>query len=65
MPDQNLTCRDCNGQFVFTEGEQSFFQEKGFTPPTRCAECRKRRKAEKMSSGFSGGGGGGRSRRDW
>lgn len=71
MPDQTLVCRDCNGQFTYTEGEQQFFQEKGFTPPTRCADCRRRRKAEKMTSGGGGGGnygggGGGRGRsRDW
>jgi len=58
-------CSDCNNQFTFTEGEQEFFQQKGFTPPTRCADCRARRKAEKMASGGGGsyggsGGGGGR-----
>ncbi len=66
MPDQTLTCTDCSTQFTFTEGEQTFFQEKGFTPPTRCPDCRRRRKAEKMNSGnfggssSSGGGRGGR-----
>lgn len=73
MPDIMLTCKDCNSEFAFTEGEQTFFNEKGFTPPTRCSECRRRRKAEKMngggggssfgdsggSRGFGGGGGGG------
>ena len=57
MPDQTLTCSDCSSSFVFTEGEQAFFQDKGFTPPTRCADCRRRRKAEKMSNGSGGGGG--------
>ena len=32
MPDQTLNCSDCSTQFTFTEGEQTFFQEKGFTP---------------------------------
>jgi len=58
-----MVCRDCNNQFTFTEGEQSFYQEKGFTPPIRCTDCRRRRKAEKMSSG--GYGGGGRSNNNW
>lgn len=71
MPDTTLTCSDCSCQFTFTEGEQEFFQTKGFTPPTRCPDCRRRRKAEKMagggggstfSSGSGGGGGRGRSR---
>lgn len=64
MPDKTLICSDCNTQFTFTEGEQDFFNQKGFTPPTRCADCRRRRKAEKMAGGggggYSGGGGGGR-----
>ena len=61
MPDSTLVCSDCSTQFTFTEGEQEFFRSKGFTPPTRCADCRSRRKAEKMSGGDSGGGyGGGR-----
>ncbi|MEI7833779.1 MAG: zinc-ribbon domain-containing protein [bacterium] len=57
MPDQTLVCSDCQAQYTFTEGEQSFFKEKGFTPPPRCADCRRRRKAEKMNSGGGGGGG--------
>jgi len=69
MPDQTLVCKDCSAEFTFTEGEQSFFQQKGFTPPTRCADCRRRKKAEKMTStsgGFGGGFGGGRDRdRGW
>ena len=59
MPDQILTCNDCQSQFTFTEGEQAFFKERGFTPPVRCPECRRRRKAEKMSGGGGGGFGGG------
>lgn len=70
MPDQTLVCRDCNAEYVFTEGEQAFYQEKGFSAPIRCSECRRRRKAEKMSGGSYGGGnsygGGGRGQsRGW
>jgi len=57
MPDTTLHCTDCNNQFTFTEGEQDFFSQKGFTPPTRCPECRRRRKAEKMNSGGGDRGG--------
>jgi len=75
MPDQILTCSDCSNTYTFTEGEQTFFKDKGFNPPTRCPDCRRRRKAEKMmrTGGDSFGGGdrgdrggdrGGRSR-DW
>lgn len=45
--DKNLTCRDCGSEFVFTEGEQQFYKEKGFdNDPVRCAACRKARKEQ-------------------
>ena len=45
MADKTLTCRDCGSEFVFTEGEQEFYKEKGFeNEPTRCPACRKARK---------------------
>ena len=47
MPDKNLTCKDCNKEFVFTEGEQEFYAEKGLqNEPQRCPECRKAKKAQ-------------------
>ncbi len=39
-PDIKLLCRECNKQFLFTEGEQEFYNRKGFTYPSRCPECR-------------------------
>ncbi|CAN5779943.1 zinc-ribbon domain containing protein [soil metagenome] len=65
MSDQTLTCRDCGQQFVFTAGEQAFYQERGFTPPMRCQDCRSKRKADRNAnsgsydSGAYGSGGGG------
>jgi DNA-directed RNA polymerase subunit RPC12/RpoP len=48
MADRNITCKDCGKEFVFTEGEQAFYKEKGFeNDPVRCPECRKARKAQK------------------
>lgn len=45
--DQTLTCRDCGKEFTWTAGEQEFYQQKGFTnPPSRCPECRSKKKAE-------------------
>ena len=42
MADKTLVCSDCGNEFVFTEGEQAFYAEKGFTnEPKRCPECRK------------------------
>lgn len=48
-------CRDCNGDFVFTAGEQDFFSTKGFTPPNRCKACRDKRKAEKEQGSVNQG----------
>ena len=48
MADKTLTCADCGKEFVFTEGEQAFYEEKGFTnEPKRCPECRKARKQQR------------------
>jgi hypothetical protein len=48
MPDQTLTCVDCQTQFQFTERDQEFFAEKGFTPPKRCKPCRDIKKQNKV-----------------
>jgi DNA-directed RNA polymerase subunit RPC12/RpoP len=48
MEDRNITCKDCGKEFVFTEGEQAFYKEKGFeNDPVRCPACRRSRKAER------------------
>jgi len=61
MPDKTLTCRDCGQTFVFTQSEQDFYAQKGFTnEPSRCPDCRAARKASRGDS--YGGGGGGASR---
>jgi hypothetical protein len=39
--DQTLACRDCGTSFVFTRGEQEFYERKGFAnAPSRCPDCR-------------------------
>lgn len=51
MPDKTLVCKDCGKEFVFTEGEQAFYKEKGFeNEPLRCPECRKARKEQRNSN---------------
>lgn len=53
MADRNLVCKDCDKEFVFTEGEQAFYKEKGFeNDPVRCPECRKARK-QQNNRGFN------------
>ena len=31
MADKTLTCRDCGNTFTFTEGEQDFYAQKGYS----------------------------------
>lgn len=44
--DKTLTCKECSEDFVFTSGEQEFYNERGFqNEPQRCKNCRDARKA--------------------
>lgn len=48
--DKTLVCRDCNGEFTWSAGEQEFYAQKGFNnPPTRCQDCRRKYKDQKRS----------------
>ena len=66
MEDKTLTCADCSQPFIFSAGEQQFYQERGMSEPKRCKDCRQARKANRDSGGGGrgnrgGGAGGGRS----
>ncbi len=51
MADKTIICKDCGNEFVFTEGEQAFYAEKGFDKePVRCPACRKARKANRNNA---------------
>ena len=52
--DLQLTSSDCGREFTFTSEDQAFFQERGYSAPKRCKNCRQARKNEQ-----GGGGGGG------
>lgn len=52
MEDKKIKCIDCHKDFIFTAGEQQFFEEKGYSEPIRCKDCRSKRKAEKRTGGF-------------
>lgn len=55
--DTTLKCRECGNDFVFTAGEQEFYQQKGLmNQPSRCSECRTARR------NAGGGGSGNRER---
>jgi DNA-directed RNA polymerase subunit RPC12/RpoP len=50
MADKVLTCKDCGAEFMFTEGEQAFYKEKGFeNEPLRCPDCRRARKQQRYN----------------
>lgn len=62
MADKTLTCKDCNSEFIFTEGEQAFYQEKGYqNEPQRCPDCRKAKKQQRNNFGGGNRSGGNRS----
>jgi CxxC-x17-CxxC domain-containing protein len=45
--DKTLKCRECGQDFVFTAGEQEFYQQKGLmNEPARCPNCRAARRAQ-------------------
>ena len=47
MAYKTIVCKDCGKEFIFTEGEQAFYKEKGFdNDPVRCPECRRARKQQ-------------------
>ncbi|MFI5372356.1 MAG: cold shock domain-containing protein [Candidatus Eisenbacteria bacterium] len=57
--DRYIRCVDCGEEFIFTAGEQAFYESKGLmNPPTRCKRCRDARKANRGEGGGSHGGGG-------
>src|ERR1039458_405823 len=44
LTDRELKCAECGEMFVFSAGEQEFFQRKGFTnEPKRCKQCKAKR----------------------
>ena len=48
LVDKSISCRDCGQDFLFTVGEQQFFQSKGLEhEPGRCPPCRAMYKRER------------------
>ncbi len=57
MPDKTLNCKDCGVEFIFSEGEQAFYAEKGFTnEPLRCPDCRRARKQQRNNERYNNNG---------
>jgi CxxC-x17-CxxC domain-containing protein len=45
--DKVLVCRDCGRDFVFSAGEQEFYQSRGLQhEPRRCPDCRNARRQQ-------------------
>jgi DNA-directed RNA polymerase subunit RPC12/RpoP len=40
MENKIIKCIDCGQEFVWTVGEQEFYQSKALQAPTRCPVCR-------------------------
>lgn len=50
--DKTLTCTNCAQQFIWSAGEQEFYQQRGLqNPPGRCKDCRAARRAERSGGG--------------
>ncbi len=65
LVDKTLRCRECGRDFVFTAGEQEFYQLKGLlNEPARCPECRALRKTQRMGPDGSSGRDGSRAARE-
>ena len=56
LSDKTLVCAECGGEFLFTVGEQEFFNSRGFVnEPKRCQNCRSSRRSEQRSGGYESG----------
>jgi CxxC-x17-CxxC domain-containing protein len=49
LTDLYINCADCEVDFAYTVAEQLFYAERGINHPTRCPECRARRRSERNS----------------
>jgi hypothetical protein len=52
--DRTLTCADCGAEFMWSAGEQDYYDYKGFAPPKRCKPCREARQERKKRNAARG-----------
>ena len=50
--DIQLQCSDSGQDFTFTAADQAFFQERGYSTPKRCKNCRMAKKNDQGGSGY-------------
>ncbi len=55
--DRDLTCVECNSEFVFSADDQQFHADREYQDPKRCPSCRQAKRAG--GGGYGGGGYGG------
>ena len=58
LQDKTLTCNNCSQQFIWSAGEQEFYQQRGLqNAPGRCKDCRAARRSETRGGGggYAGG----------
>jgi len=48
--DKTIRCIQCDCEFLFTEREQKYYEDRKFSVPKRCPECRKERKLNRESA---------------
>lgn len=44
--DMEIQCRDCNKKFIWSAGEQDYYKQYNLFKPSRCPDCRKKRKSQ-------------------
>lgn len=51
---RSVECQECGRSFEFSAEEQEFYNERGFSEPKRCPECRAERKVRTHKRGGGG-----------
>jgi DNA-directed RNA polymerase subunit RPC12/RpoP len=49
MSDERIECVECGRAFIWSSGEQRFYQEHRLDRPKRCPNCRSHRRDERRS----------------
>ncbi len=52
--DKVLVCRECGREFTFSQTEKGFYEQRGFSEPRRCPNCRKSRRKATQARRCSG-----------
>ncbi len=47
MEDKIIKCKICGNEFIWSEAEIQFYQDRKLVEPKRCPECRTKRKSDK------------------